>query len=69
MDNETQTYTKVTVGFVTQQFQLNKDGQYICIEQSFIAGDQVNREDGYGDPVVVDISKEVYQSMNMEQPI
>jgi len=68
MDNEIQAYSKTTVGFVTQQYMLNKDGKYICIEQFFTAGDEVSRENQDGDPVDIDTSKEEYQSMDMEQP-
>ena len=68
MDNEIQAYSKTTVGFVTQQYMMNREGKYICIEQSFTAGDQVDRENQDGDPVQIDTSKEVYQPMDMEQP-
>lgn len=68
MDNEIQAYSKTTVGFVTQQYMLNKDGKYICIEQFFTASDEVSRENQNGDPVDIDTSKEEYQPMDMEQP-
>lgn len=68
MDNEIQAYSKTTVGFVTQQYMLNKDGKYICIEQFFTAGDEVSRENQDGDPVDIDTSKEEYHPFDMEQP-
>lgn len=61
-------YSKITTGFVTQQYLLNRNKKYVCFEQYFTAGDQVNRENEDGDPVEVDTSKEVYQSYDMEQP-
>lgn len=63
-----QAYSKITVGFVTQQYMLNREGKYICIEQFYTAGDGVSREDQDGDPVQIDINKEVYQTLDMEQP-
>lgn len=66
--NEIQAYQKVTIGFVVQHYRLNKEGKYACSWQSFEAADQVTREDDDGDPVQIDISREVYQAMDMEQP-
>lgn len=60
-------YSKITTGFVTQQYLLNRDGKYVCIEQFFTAGDQVARENEDGDTVEVDTTKEVYQPFDMEQ--
>ncbi|HDY87048.1 MAG TPA: hypothetical protein ENH82_02905 [bacterium] len=60
-------FKKITVGFVIQEYE-QKDGKYICAHQEFIAGDQVDREDGYGEPIEIDTSKEVYQSFGMKQP-
>lgn len=68
MDNEIQAYSKITVGFVTQQYMMNREGKYICIEQFFTSGDEVSRENQDGDPVDIDTSKEEYQPMDMEQP-
>lgn len=66
-NEEIQEYSKTTVGFVTQQYIL-KDNEYICIEQHFVAGDQVDRESPDGDVVNIDTDMEVYQSFDMEQP-
>lgn len=61
-------YNKIIPGFVVQQYKLDKKGKYICIEQSFTAGDEIERENENGDPVEIDMSKEVYQPLEMEQP-
>jgi hypothetical protein len=45
------TFTKITVGFVTQTFKKNDKGRFTCIRQEFIAGDQCDYEDARGDPV------------------
>ena len=66
VDNEIQAYSKITVGFVTQQYMLNKEGKYICIEQYFTAGEQVDRENEEGEPVKIDVSQEVYQELEIE---
>lgn len=63
-----QAYSKTTVGFVTQRYIMNKEGKYICIEQFFTAGDQIDRENKDGNSVEIDVTKEVYQEFNMEQP-
>jgi len=61
-------YTKITVGFVTQIFEKQDNGNFICTDQQFIAGDDVSYEDVNGEPVEVDTSKEEYQTMNMRSP-
>ena len=68
MTKEIQAYSKTTVGFVTQQYILNKEGNYVCIEQFFTAGDIVERNNDDGDIVQIDTTKEVYQEFDMEQP-
>ena len=60
-------YNKTTPGFVTQAFE-KQDDKLVCIEQSFTAGDQVDRENDNGEPVAVDVSKEQYQPFDMVQP-
>lgn len=60
-------YNKITTGFVTQEF-TQQDGKYICVEQSFTAGDQSDREDDNGEPVEIDIKQEVYEPFDMKQP-
>lgn len=62
-----QKYNKITPGFVTQLFQ-KQDEKFVCVEQSFIAGDLVDREDDRGEPVDVDVRDEVYNPFHMVQP-
>ena len=57
------TYTKITVGFVTQTFE-KKGDRFVCTNQEFIAGDQVDYEID-GKTVEVDTSKEEYQKYEM----
>ena len=38
-------FTKITVGFVTQTFEKNPKGRFVCTHQEFIAGDQCDCED------------------------
>ena len=44
-------FTKVTIGFVTQVFEKNDKGRFICTQQEFIAGDQCDCEDSEGNPI------------------
>ena len=60
-------YRKITIGFVTQIF-THQDNKFVCIEQFFSAGDQVDREDNNGNPVEIKIEQEVYQPFDMKQP-
>jgi hypothetical protein len=60
-------YIKFTYGFVAQRFE-EQNGKFVCIEQSFSAGDQVSREDINGDPVEIHDTNETYFPFNMEQP-
>ena len=60
-------FKKITTGFVIQDFE-QKDDKFICVNQEFIAGEQVDRENEHGEAVKVDTSKEVYQSFDMKQP-
>ena len=61
-------YNKITIGFVCQEYKEQND-KMICSHQYFVAGDEVSREDKiHGEPIEVDDSKEVYQSLDMQQP-
>jgi hypothetical protein len=60
-------YNKITPGFVIQSFE-KRDKKFICAEQEFMAGDQVDREDEQGEALDVDVREEVYQPFNMVQP-
>jgi hypothetical protein len=56
-------FTKITVGFVTQTFEKNDKGRFICTRQEFIAGDQCDYEDSRGNPI--DPPDYEYQPYNM----
>ena len=62
-------FKKVTVGFVIQEYQTEKDGSHTPISQEFIAGDQVDYENEYGEPVEVDTTKEAHCGFDMVQPM
>lgn len=44
-------FTKVTTGFVVQTFKKNGKGKFVCTTQEFIAADQCDYEDSYGNPI------------------
>ena len=56
-------FKKITVGFVVQEYRKDESGGYICVSQEFIAGDQVDFEDSCGNSIAVPGHK--YQSFNM----
>jgi len=56
-------FTKVTVGFVTQAFEKNSKGRFVCTHQEFIAGDQCDYEDAEGNRV--EPPEHEYQPYNM----
>jgi hypothetical protein len=56
-------FTKITIGFVIQTFEKNDKGQFVCIHQEFVAGDQCDYEDEKGDSVEPPDHK--YQPFNM----
>jgi len=62
------TFDKITVGFVIQEYQTEKDGSHTPIRQEFIACDQVDYEDTNGEPIEVDTLKETYCPFEMVQP-
>ena len=57
---------KITIGFVIQQFDTATNK---CIKQDFIAGDQVDYEDNYNDPIDIgsDEAKELYPDFDPEK--
>ncbi len=58
-------YNKVIVGFVVQSY---RDGE--CIDQEFIASDDVSREEpANGESIEVDVEAEQYQPLEMVQPV
>ena len=56
-------FTKITTGFVTQSYEINAAGKFICTKQEFIAGDDVQFEDLKGDSI--EASEHEYQPFNM----
>ena len=56
-------FTKITVGFVTQSYEKNSAGKFICTGQEFIAGDQVDYEDLDGNTITP--PEHEYQPFNM----
>lgn len=56
---------KVTPGFVVQTYDTDTGR---CVEQAFIAGDEVAYEDEHGDPVDWQEQPEAYQPLDMVQP-
>ena len=56
-------FTKITVGFVTQVFEEDDKGRFVCTDQQFIAGDQCDYEDAQGNPI--EPQEHQYQPFNM----
>ncbi len=56
---------KITTGFVIQTYDTNTGR---CIEQSFVAGDDIAYEDECGNPVDWEEQPEAYQPFEMVQP-
>ena len=56
-------FTKITVGFVTQNYQKNAAGKFICMDHEFIAGDDVQFENLKGD--TIEMPEHEYQPFNM----
>ena len=62
-------YRKIVNGFVAQNYEFI-NGQYVCVSQEFIAGDEVTRENDIGEELDENDwdEEEIYFSFNMEQP-
>ena len=56
-------FTKITVGFVTQSYEKNAAGKFICTGQEFIASDQVDCENVDGNTITP--PEHDYQPFNM----
>lgn len=56
-------FTKITVGFVTQSYEKDAEGKFICTEQEFISGDQVDYENTDGN--AISPPEYEYQPFNM----
>jgi len=66
------TYKKIIIGFVVQNFE-QKGDKFICTSQEFVAGDQIDYENEYGDKfppnILEKIEKgEIYQPFDMQNP-
>jgi hypothetical protein len=44
-------FTKITTGFVIQTYEKKSAGEFVCVGQEFIAGDQVDYEDEKGNSI------------------
>ena len=60
-------FAKITVGFVRQAFEKNADGQFVCTDQVFIAGDECGYEDMAGNPLK-EVPEHEYQPYEMVSP-
>jgi hypothetical protein len=58
-----QKFTKITVGFVTQSYEKNDAGKFVCTGQEFIAGDSIDYEDANGNTITPPDHE--YQPFNM----
>jgi len=56
---------KITPGYVVQVYDVNTGR---CVEQRFIAGDEVDYEDPDGNPVDWKEAPDAYQPFDMVQP-
>ncbi|MFH1616362.1 MAG: hypothetical protein ABIG61_14905 [Planctomycetota bacterium] len=56
-------FNKVTTGFVIQKYRKNSAGKFTCINQEFIAGDDVQFENLKGDSI--EAPEHEYQPFNM----
>lgn len=56
-------FTKITVGFITQAFEKDDEGRFVCTHQEFIASDQCDYEDVDGNSI--DPPEHEYQPYNM----
>lgn len=59
-------FNKITTGFVVQSYEKNSAGEFVCIAQEFIAGDQVDYEDVEGNSISLPDHR--YQQFNMMLP-
>ncbi len=60
-------FVKITVGFIHQTFERDSDGNFVCTDQAFIAGDQCDYEDVNGDPLK-EIPEHEYKPYEMVSP-
>ena len=60
-------FVKITIGFIHQTFKKNAGGQFVCTEQTFIAGDECDYEDTNGEPLK-EAPEYEYQPYEMVSP-
>ena len=60
-------FVKITVGFVKQTFERDADGNFVCTDQAFIAGDQCDYEDMEGEPLE-NVPEHEYEPYEMLSP-
>lgn len=58
-------FIKITVGFVHQRFEKNEQGQFVCTEQAFIAGDETGYEDEQGESLL-SVPEYIYEPLEMK---
>lgn len=46
-----QKFTKITTGFVCQNYEKDQEGKFVCISQEFVAGDEVDFKDDLGNAI------------------
>ena len=56
-------FTKITTGFVCQKYRKDRSGKFVCMHQEFIAGDDVQFENGKGESI--EAPPYQYQLFNM----
>ena len=56
-------FNKVTTGFVVQKFRKNSTGKFTCVQQEFVAGDDVQFENTKGESIKA--PEHEYQPFNM----
>ena len=61
--NEHLEFCKITTGFVSQRYRKQSTGEFKCIDQEFIAGDDIQFENLHGD--VIEPPEHDYQPFNM----
>jgi hypothetical protein len=60
-------FTKITAGYVSQLFEKNKDGKFVCVQQEFIAADECVYENYMGE-VIDEVPDHDHHNIEMLQP-
>jgi len=62
-------FTKIVTGWVKQYYERNESGCFVCSSQEFMAGDLIEYEDDYQEPIDPPSRKDQsYQAYEMVQP-